>query len=367
VVSKSPAPGACCPVGGPAFVTKDTFAFQSFDSESGRFYLIQGNVATDVNDSRATPSIRGSLVYRGDKAFDASSGTLKQAWRADPSILYDGGFHSSPALGKDLLVVGSELGTVHFFALEGEEKVRKPVWQYKALGAGRPNGAVSSSPAVVDGGVFFGGEDGILYGLGKGDEAGVVDLPVLAEDRRPVLKPQGSEWTTPGGDMGFSYVSPDRRVKPPFVVEWKTRVWSTFKGPMIVADGKVSCAGRLGPFMALDAGSGEILWKTHHPGVESRPAPTYAAGKLLVMRVRAAQGDSPYISGASGGPPGEGLWCHDAATGQVLWHQPMSFKYHFNHDGLAVHEGKVFVERNDDPGGIQAVAYSIETGLEVWR
>ena len=62
------------------------------------------------------------------------------------------------------------------------------------------------------------------------------------------------------------------------------------------------------------------------------------------MRSRAAQGDSPYASGASGGPPGEGLYCHDAATGKLLWHQPMQFKYHFNHDALPVHDGKVFVD-----------------------
>jgi outer membrane protein assembly factor BamB len=366
VVSKTPAPGNCCPVGGPAFVTAETFAFQSFDSEVGRFYLMKGNAINDVNDARATPSVRGSLVYRGDKCFTAAP-NLKPAWRADPSVLYDGGFHSSPALGRDVLAVGSELGVVHFFALEGKDPVRKPVWQFRTLGAGGPNGAVSSSPAVVDGAVYFGGEDGILYGLGRGNEAPVVDLPVREEPRAPRRRLEGAEWPTPGGDMGFSYVSPDRAVKPPFALEWKTRVWSTFKGPMIVADGKVFCAGRMGPFMALDAATGEILWKTHHPGVESRPAPTYADGRLLVMRVRAAQGDSPYVSGASGGPPGEGLWCHDAASGKVLWHQPMKFKYHFNHDGLAVHEGKVFVEQSDERGVVYAVAYSVETGREAWR
>src|SRR5690606_10156011 len=109
------------------------------------------------------------------------------------------------------------------------------------------------------------------------------------------------------------------------------RVWSTYKGPMIVADGKVFCAGRMGPLTALDARTGAILWKTHHPGVESRPSPTFTDGKLLVMRTRSAQRDSPYVSGASKGPPGSGLYCHDAATGKLLWHQPMEFKYHFNH------------------------------------
>ncbi len=166
--------------------------------------------------------------------------------------------------------------------------------------------------------------------------------------------------------MGFSYVSDDRPIKPPFKVAWKTRVWSSFKGPMIVADGKVFCGGRLGPLMALDAATGEILWKTHHPGVESRPAPTYADGKFLSCASRTARGTARSSSGASGGPPGEGLWCHDAATGKVLWHQPMAFRYHFNPDGLAVHDGKVFVEQLDKDGDVEAVAFALDTGREVW-
>jgi len=368
VVQKTAAPANCCPTAGPVFVTENSFAFQSFDSESGRFYLMKDDakpvVAGDISDSRSVPAVRGDLIYRGDKCYEAA--TLKQVWRADPQVLYDGGFHSSPALAKDVLVVGCEQGLVHVFDLKGT-KVQKPRWQYKTERAGQPDSAVSSSPAVVDGKIFFGGEDGILYGLGQGTEVAVADVPVAVKEptKRPVLK--GSEWPTPGGDMGFSCVSTDRAVKPPYQIEWQTRLWSVFKAPMIVADGRVYCGGRLGNFTALDAATGEILWKIHHPGVESRPAPTYVDGKLLIMRIRNGQGDSPYVSGASGGPAGEGLWCHDARTGKVLWHQPMAFRYHYNHDGVVVHEGKVFVAQLDPKKQIQAVAFAVDTGKEVWR
>jgi len=368
VVRKTAAPSNCCPMAGPVFVTDDSFAFQSFDSESGRFYLMKEDakplIAGDISDSRSLPAVRGDLIYRGDKCFDASK--LKLIWRADKEDLYDGGFHSSPALARDVLVIGCERGLVHVFDLQGT-KVQKPRWQYRTLRAGQPNSAVSSSPAVVDGQVFFGGEDGILYGLSQGKEVPVVDAPVEVKEavKRSLLK--GSEWPTPGGDMGYSCVSSDTAVKPPYQVEWKTRIWSVFKAPMIVADSRVYCGGRLGNITALDAASGELLWKTHHPGVESRPAPTYVDGKLLIMRTRNGQGDSPYVSGASGGPAGEGLWCHDARTGKVLWHQPMTFKYHFNHDGLVVHDGKVFVEQIVPKKSIQAVAFALDTGKEVWR
>jgi outer membrane protein assembly factor BamB len=369
VVSKTPAPGACVPMSGPAIVNSERFAFQSFDSEFGRFYVMKDDAkaftSTDISDSRVVPAVRGNLVYRGDRCFSFDGG-LKQLWRVDVEDLYDGGFHSSPALGQDLLVVGCERGIVHFVKLEDKGKVRKPAWQFKTPGAGAPNTAISSSPAVVAGAVYFGGEDGVLYGLSSGEEVAVADA-MVQDNPRAVKRLTGPDWPTPGGDMGFSFVSPDLEVKPPFAIEWKTRIWSVFKAPMIVADGKVFCGGRLGNLTALDAASGEILWKFHHPGVESRPGPTYADGKLVILRVRNNQGDSPYVSGASGGPAGEGLWCHDPATGKVLWHRPLSFKYQFNHDGLAVHKGLVFVEHYDKKNDIHLAAYALDTGREVWR
>lgn len=370
VLQKQSAPSACCPMSGPAFVDDDHFAFQAFDSEFGRFHLMnqegKGPASVDINDSRIVPAFRDGVLYRGDKAYSRDG--LKVLWRADPQELYDGGFHSSPALTGEHLVVGCERGMLHVFDLNGGGKSRKSAWKFQVPTAGQPNSAISSSPAVVGDRIYFGGEDGVLYGLGQGKAASVVTAKILHE--QPIAKREilnGSEWPTPGGDMGYSYISQDKLVKPPFEIAWKSRIWSVFKAPMIVADSRVFCAGRLGNFTALDAATGEILWKTHHPGVESRPAPTYIDGKLLLMRSRNNQGDSPYVSGASGGPGGEGLYCHDAVTGKQLWHQPMPFKYHFNHDGLVAHEGKVFTIQVGKMGQIDGVALSLDSGKELWR
>ncbi|MFN4259269.1 MAG: PQQ-binding-like beta-propeller repeat protein [Gemmataceae bacterium] len=370
-----PAGGYFAPTGGPVFLGDDDFASQSYDSESGWFHGLGKAVEAGSNDSRITPSVRGNQLHRGSKCweFDLEAKQFRELWRAAPEALYDGGFHSSPALAQDVLVIGSEQGIVYFLPLAGESgktpPTRKPVWQFAIAGAGQPNGAVSSSPAVVDGRVFFGGEDGILYGLGSGKEAPIVRAPFPGPAwKRPAPSvPAGREWVTSGGDMGFGCVAEDAPVKPPFRIRWRSRVWSTFKGNMIVAEGKVFGAGRMGPLVALDAGTGEIVWKTHHAGVESRPSPTYADGRLYLLRVRGGLPTSPYFRGWWGGPNGEGLWCHDAATGRVLWHKPIPTAYYFNSDGVTAANGRVFVCQGGDDGRLEAVAYDGKTGQLVWK
>jgi outer membrane protein assembly factor BamB len=72
------------------------------------------------------------------------------------------------------------------------------------------------------------------------------------------------------------------------------------------------------------------------------------------------------VQGWFGGTGGAGIWCHDAQTGRVLWHQPMNFAYHFNPDALSVHGGKVFACRHKGPGEFEAVALDAATGDELW-
>ena len=384
--------GGHCPSGGPVFGPDCTAVGQMYDSEWGTMRLFSwsgdGDITpwryNDLNDSRSTPSIRGNRIYRGDKCFALSAndkGHARVLWQADPkmSCIYGGGFHSSPALSKQYQIVGGEDGYVYFFRLDPKadetsppvrvwgvnkvkDKVRvnKPVWAFRTEGAGTPNGAVSSSPAVTDGRVFFGGEDGILYVLGSDEQSPVFDLQTSDNPASsPVVRTHSDlEWHTTGGDMGYSFVSPDQIIRPPFRIKWKTRVWGSFKGQVIVAKGQAFCASRLGQVTALDAETGRIVWRTSHPRLESRPGPTYADGKLLVLRGSLNQRAEPNV--------GAGLWCHDAKTGRVIWQKPVPFAYQGNADGLVVHEGKVLVAANNRDGVVVATAYALEDGSKIW-
>jgi len=387
--------GPLCPTGGPVFGKGGQFAIQGFDSESGGLCIferdpearkgrapVKGKSGPSLiwrdagplirwNDSRVTPSYRSGRYFRGDICCSPDG----YIWQADPETLVSGGSQSSPALAKGHLAVGNDNGKVLFFPVKPEihtpaktvkgATVMKPVWSFKTSGAGKPNGGISSSPAVSGGRVFFGGEDGILYGLGKGKETTIVDAlskGQMAARTFPGAELKGPEWHSAGGDMGYSAVSADTTLKPPFRIKWRTRVWNSAKGPVIVAAGMVFQTGRTGQLTALDAETGEIIWRLRHTNkvVESRPSAVYADGKLLVMR-----GSFNMFPNSPSG--GGGVWCHDAATGKLLWHRPAQIAYHYNPDGLAVLKGHVLVCWPDENRKIQAAALSIKDGKEAWR
>jgi outer membrane protein assembly factor BamB len=366
---------ARCLTSGPLPLGGGAFAYQAFDAEAGSFAVSGrkgGPGFSGMGDTRAVPSRRGDLLFRGDRCWRLKDeATVESVWKADPHYLYDGGFHSSPALAKDVLVLGTELGRVLAFPLDGSGMNHKPVWEYRVERYGRPDSAISSSPAIADGRIFVGGEDGILYGFGQGTEAPIFAATPPAAGPAPPQPPparRGGEWPTGGGDMGFSHVAEQTASRPPFALRWRTRIFGPHKHNPVVADGRMYLASRMGSLVALDAETGEILWRAHHPGVESRPAPTWHEGRLLVLRSRGGHPEAHDSPPHSGGPDGEGLWCHDARTGEVLWRQPMPhLNYYFNSDGPVAADGKTFVCQADEEKRLIAVAYACADGKEVWR
>jgi outer membrane protein assembly factor BamB len=287
------------------------------------------------------------------------------------------GYLSQPALGKDHVVLGDADGRVCFFNFVPEKNFAgKPVWSYETSRLGKPSGGVSATAAISGGAVYIGSEDGILYGLGRGAEAQVVavrpDAKADPGEPRPGEKPfdklralstaeglKGPEWPTVGGDMSYAGLSPDKELKPPFKIKWKTRMaGSGGQNGVIVAAGKVFAASYNGFIEALDAETGEILWRTFQPGIgrngeypNDGPA-TYADGKLLVVRRN-------------------GLWCHDATTGDLLWKNPQPVLPvpggAPQGDGQVVFDGKVLVAWQEKGAGIETAALDLATGKEAWH
>ena len=272
------------------------------------------------------------------------------------------GYLSQPVLTKDQVVLGDADGRLHFYPLVPDQKFKgQPVWSYETSQTGKPNGGISSTAAVSNGVLFIGGEDGILYGLGQGKETGIVAVlpqaaPVAVS--RPGEKLKGPEWPTVGGDMSYCTLSPDTNLKPPFKMHWKTRiVGSGAQNSIIVVAGRVFVASYNGFVEALDAETGEVIWRTYQAGIfrneyPNDGPPTYSDGKLLIMRRN-------------------GLWCHDAKTGVLLWQNP---KPELpipggapQGDGQVVSAGKVLCAWHEKGDGLESAALDLATGKELWH
>src|SRR5581483_2168476 len=71
-----------------------------------------------------------------------------------------------------------------------------------------------------------------------------------------------------------------------------------------------------GSWMALDPGTGKILWQTADPQTETLPAPVGTVGVWDLGPVTAANG---VVFASSMAQSGHQMFALDAATGQILW------------------------------------------------
>jgi outer membrane protein assembly factor BamB len=114
----------------------------------------QTPVAFADGPTSSWPQYRCDPSHSGDSPHEltigtANAGTLSLYWRYETGDLV----WSSPAVVDGVVFVGSDDGNV--YALDAASGAR--LWQR------RTGGGIWSSPAVVDGVVFVGSDDGDLY------------------------------------------------------------------------------------------------------------------------------------------------------------------------------------------------------------
>jgi len=374
--------------GGPVWFSDAKFAYQHFDSEGAQLAIVDlarsrestkspipvpGSAWQGImslrSDSRAVPASRDGLVYTGRACFleDAS----RVVWYAAEPLRHCGSYHSSPALSAGHQVVGGQDGRIYFTEIgddkalaerrtkdEAKEAPTRPAaWVYDTALAGtdKANAGIVSSPAIANGTVFVGCLDGTFLGLGAGEEVAPVDVGPAAEmiQPEPPRRLPGGEWPTVGGDFGFSHVSTDTTVKPPFRIRWKTRVWGVFKSPVIVADGRVYATTRFGNLLALDANNGRILWSQFMPYGESYNPSSFIAGKVITSRSMGTN---------------QGLWCHDADTGERLWRRAIRIddQEHSQLPGVPVFDRQTLVCEQVNDTTLRITSIDINTGKDLW-
>ncbi|MHC4742694.1 MAG: outer membrane protein assembly factor BamB family protein [Planctomycetota bacterium] len=255
--------------------------------------------------SFSSVSIRGEDVYRTRPQQDF--GLCRH--RPDKSTEYLGGYPSitPPILLKDSIVHAALDGALYVLPISGGGRT----WSFQTP-SGKP---ISAPPAVCDGRICFGSEDGHLYVLGPEQESSTPSKPddlELWRIRSPLtgkLTDAKHNWFTSFGNFSNTNKN-DQGLEPPFKINWIRRYEGTVKHFSVCGEGRIYTHTAEGQIFAVEQQTGRLLWRKYFPGVHvSFTSPLYNKGRLYVPQ---AGLESCFLR------------CLDAATGELLWQAPFT-------------------------------------------
>jgi outer membrane protein assembly factor BamB len=247
-------------------------------------------------------------------------GGLQLQWK-NPNGVFDNSIQSSPAVVNGVVYFGSDDG--NFYALKANTGTL--LWSFKT------SSAVYSSPAVVNGVVYFGSDD--LYALNAGTGAKLWNYTT------------GGIGSSPAVVNGIVYFgSGDKNV---YALNASTgaKLWTFTTGLLIdysapaVANGVVYISSYDGTTYALNADTGAKVWSYAQQNTLGDCSPTVANGVVYI------------------GP--NALTALNASTGEKLW----SFATGYFESAPAVADGVVYVT-SEGTGNVYALNAS--TGAKLW-
>ncbi|MGB2869857.1 MAG: PQQ-binding-like beta-propeller repeat protein [Bacteroidota bacterium] len=283
-------------------------------------------IALGMNDYSTTPA----SSHRPDFSVNKEFPSVRTVWK------FESGFTigSTPALWKDIAIVGNTSGTV--YALSVENGALR--WKFHT------GGPVYSSPDVSVGLVVFGSADSSVYCLNAGDGT----LLWKFKTEAPVLG-------CPRISNGVVYIGGSDRKFRALNLKTGEPVW-TFEGlegfvetKPLVYSGKVFFGAWDSHFYALDCRNGKLIWswKGDKPGNLLSPAacwPVASSGKVFVVA------------------PDRMTTALDAGTGSQIW-RTGSFQSRES-IGLSEDGERVYVRTMND--SLVALSASSSTLQVVW-
>jgi outer membrane protein assembly factor BamB len=279
-------------------------------------------------------ALRGSDVFRTrpEEGFGLVRHSTIQDPKSEPQRL--GAF---PSIAPPIVVGNHVLsccldGKLHVVSLQSETDKSKNIeqsWSFRTA-FDQP---LTAPPAVADGRIYFGGEDGYLYALGPDGKGQLPTKDLALEKVRSPLTGKHTDakynWFTNFGDLANTNRTTEQDLKPPFAVRWIRRIEGTIKHLSAHGGGRMFTHTAEGQLFAAEQETGRLLWRRYYPGVHvSYTAPIYHEGRVLV---------------AQAGFQNSRVRCFDAATGALQWEAPFSGSPSWNRQlPPLVHEGRVY-------------------------
>ncbi len=338
--------------------------------------IVDGKVATDFvagteTDYQSDPSMSFSSVsMRGQAIFrtrpEAGFGLCRHE-QGETVALGDFPSIAPPVIIERHVLVTCLDGRLVAVPLDGQDKPYEFSTPF-----GRP---ITAPPAVANGQVLFGGEDGYLYILGPHGHA---DLPTQSLELTRVRSPLTSrlpdaahDWATHFGNQSNTNRT-QQELRLPLAMRWMRRCEGTIKHLSTTGGGRVYTHTAEGQIMAVEEETGRLLWRAYYPGVHvSFTTPAYHQERLYLPQA---------------GLKASRLRCLDAATGKLIWEAPFSGSPSWNrqlppliHNNLVIYQfssgsysGKDWLFEHQSTFGFSddqrplVRAWDVDTGKEVW-
>lgn len=276
-----------------------TGAIYAVDEKDGKFLW---QYPTKKSITNSNPVVVEGKVFVGDDsgivyALDASTGKL--IWQKQLEAYQ---IHSSPAYDNGVIYVGTETEDVggartgrgsYMCALDAQDG--KVLWQFESDWRSNemPN-LIHGTPAVLDGVVYFGSENGYFYALNKNDGS-LIWKKIITKGVKTSARQARST-----GLVGIS-TAPALGYGKIFIGTWEGNflaldqrdgktLWEYAYGTegtnssAVLADHKVYLGAYFGDFYCFDEATGRVIWKEKLGG----PSAALADGILVVSNNLAA-------------------------------------------------------------------------------
>jgi len=305
--------------------------------------LVEGS-SPERNTQTARPAMfRGDAQHTG--AYADGPRQLRFKWRFGTQ----GKIRSTPAVAEGIVCFGSEDG--HLYAIDADTGA--PKWKYLT------NGDLSSSPAISDGIVYATAGDGTVIAVGLKTGKLVWRFQTGKQLVFEQFKGDPRNWdiwqSSPtivgdriyfGNGDGFVYALDRNNGR----LIWKFQTPLVIRTSPAVANGMLFIGGFDGKLYALEAGNGKLKWnfKTEgnafFPKGEIQGSPSVAGGRVFF--------------GARDGF----VYALDAESGKQLWRS--DHKGSWVPTSPAIVDGVVYAGSSD---GQFVQAIDASTGTEKWR